>query len=197
MLFISVISAIVAFLSFLFNFFTYRNRLRLEQAHNAVLLHEKWWSESYLESRKRLYKIVKEFKKGEEMNEICQAFLNYYSSSRESQKPDEVADFVKIVFFFSDLNVYIDENLITTRLAYRLLGESQYSWFQELIHEVRERIKISRSDISTKDNYYDQENRIVRWIPETEALEMKFSNYKFHIKRSRKIKHLMKRFFPS
>lgn len=170
---VSVASAIIAFSSFLFNFLTYRARLRLEQASNAVKLHEKWWSEDYYSARRKVYNLIQDWNTGENSGEKSKAFLDYFSSPGEAEnKPDEVEDFAKLVFFFSDLNIYIDEKLINTRLAYRLLGDSQYAWFQDFIYEVRTRIESQQSPNSTKLG------KVVRWVAETRALEQKFDSFR-------------------
>ena len=105
------------FSSFLFNFLTYRARLRLEQASNAAKLHEKWWSVDYYSARRKVYSLIQDWNTGENSGERSTAFLDYFSSPEESEnKPDGFEDFAKLVFFFSDLNVYIDEKLINTRL---------------------------------------------------------------------------------
>jgi len=186
--YVSVASAIIAFSSFLFNFLTYRARLRLEQASNAAKLHEKWWSEDYYSARRKVYSLIQDWNTGENSGEKSKAFLDYFSSPRETEnKPDEVEDFAKLVFFFSDLNVYIDEKLISTRLAYRLLGDSQYAWFQDFIYEVRTRIEIRQSSDSAKLG------KVVRWVAETKALEQKFDSFRVISQRKRNLKFRVKK----
>ena len=162
--YISVASAIIALASFAFNFFTYRDRLRSEQAHNAARLHEKWWSTDYAEARQTVYNVVEDWKRdGRKSKE----FLDYYSSPHSHQRPKELRAFAKLVFFFADLNVYIDKGLIDSKLAYRLFGSSQYAWFQDFISEVRKKIenRETRAD----------ENKCIRWVDETKSLEKEFS----------------------
>jgi len=186
--YVSVASAIIAFSSFLFNFLTYRARLRLEQASNAAKLHEKWWSEDYYPARRKVYSLIQDWNTGENSGEKSKAFLDYFSSPEETKnKPTEVEDFAKLVFFFSDLNVYIDEKLISTRLAYRLLGDSQYAWFQDFIGKVRTRIESRQPPDSAKLG------KVVRWVAETRALEKKFDSFKVINQHKRNLKLRVKR----
>lgn len=166
--YISVASAIIALASFAFNFFTYRARLRSEQAHNAARLHEKWWSTDYAEARQTVYTIVEDWRRDGEKSRV---FLNYYSSPQSySERPAELEDFAKLVFFFADLNVYIDKGLIDAKLAHRLFGSSQYAWFKDFIGEVRRRIANREKEAG--------EHKLIRWVDETKSLERKFSKYK-------------------
>lgn len=63
-----------------------------------------------------------------------------------------------MVFFFADLNTYIEKNLVNPSLAYRLFGAAQYAWFEPLIDAIRPEVKDSR----------------VRWVWETKSLSAKF-----------------------
>ncbi|MGD1859998.1 MAG: hypothetical protein ACFB0E_08515 [Leptolyngbyaceae cyanobacterium] len=186
--YVSIVSAIIAFSSFLFNFLTYRARLRLEQASNAAKLHEKWWGDDYYSARRRVYSLTQDWNTGESSGEKSTAFLDYFSSPEDYEnRPDELEDFAKLVFFFSDLNVYIDEKLISTRLAYRLLGDSQYAWFQDFICEVRTRIESRQSSDSAKPG------KVVRWVAETRALEKKFDSFRIINQRKKSLKFQVKR----
>jgi hypothetical protein len=181
--YVSAASAIIAFSSFLFNFLTYRARLRLEQASNAAKLHEKWWSGDYYPVRKKVYSLVQDWNIGENSGEKSTAFLDYYSSPEDIEnKPDEAEEFAKLVFFFSDLNVYTDENLVNIRLAYRLLVDSQYEWFQGFICETRDRIE-SHNSRNTRTP-----GKVVRWVAETRALEQKFESFRVTSQRKKNLK---------
>lgn len=173
--YISVFSACVSMAGFLFNFLTYLAKLKLDQANNIAKLHEKWWSDEFQSSRKKLYAVVKDWNFGENSGAISQKFLDFYLSPSE-ESDEAIEAFSKIVFFFSDVNVYIDESLISTRLAYRLLGDSQYAWFRDIIFEVRKRINIKNAQTSL------QMKRRIRWVEETKALENKFDRYLKRIK---------------
>ncbi|WP_444994751.1 hypothetical protein [Aliikangiella sp. IMCC44359] len=72
---------------------------------------------------------------------------------------------------FSDLNVYIEKNIVDIDVCYRLFGESQYYWFAPLIKEVREVVG-------------DKAN--VRWTWETQLLEEKFEKIRATDKESYK-----------
>lgn len=171
--FISIVSAIIASLNFLFNRSTYRARLKLEQASNAVKLHEKWWSEDYYSARRKIYSLIQDWNKGEESGKESIAFLDYFFSSEGTKdRPTKAEDFVRIAFFFADLNVYIDEDLISPQLAYRLLGDSQYSWFRDFIEEVRKGVETRHPHDSANSG------KIVRWVAETKALEEKFDSFR-------------------
>jgi hypothetical protein len=185
--YVSIASAIIALSSFLFNFLTYRARLRLEQASNAVKLHEKWWSEDYYSARRKIYSLVQDWNSKENSGEKSKAFLDYYSPGKTENRPDGVEDFAKLVFFFSDLNIYIDENLISKRLAYRLLGDSQYAWFQDFFGEVRARIESQQPPNSANIN------KVVRWVAETRALEQKFDSFRLINQRNKNLKLRLKR----
>ncbi len=186
--YISVASAIIAFSGFLFNFLTYRARLRLEQASNATKLHEKWWSEDYRSARQKIYSLIQDWNSGENSGEKSKAFLDYVSfPGKAENEPDEFSDFIQLVFFFSDLNVYIDEQLINIRLAYRLLGDSQYKWFQDFIYEVRTRTE-SRLSLDS-----DKVGKVVRWVVETKALEKKFDSFRVASQRKKNLKIQVKR----
>lgn len=139
-LYFKIVVAVIAVSSFLFNFLTYLARRRLEQASNAAKLHETWWSEEYYSSRREVYSLIQDWNQGKNSGKRSKEFLEYYSSGEKillypssfgseeiKDKPKEVVDFTKIVFFFSDLNVYIEEKLISTSLAYRLFGNPQYT----------------------------------------------------------------------
>lgn len=171
----SVILAVIAVISLCFNWRTTNNQRRLEQAINALKFHDKWWSEDYTSAREKVYNLVLDRKNGK--GKRSQAFLDYQANMGSTQKDseyisealkDDVKAFTKVVFFFSDLYIYIKQELINEQLAYELFGDSQYAWFEEFIKEVR--------DIREKSSNYDSQNSIkkVRWIEDTKKLEKIF-----------------------
>lgn len=145
----SIFLAVIAATTTWINVSNYLNQLRLERASNANKFHERWWSNEYSAARQNVDELVKCLENKGKKDDSIQNFLNCFPEPKiEHLKPEKQKElkiyrrnFVKLVFFFADLNVYIDEKLISIELADRLFGKAQYEWFKDLIFEVREKIK--------------------------------------------------------
>ena len=148
---------------------------RREQIAYTMKLHEQWWSEEFQRMRRAVFELVSDFSAAGGPGEKSLEFLAQFQHEGRFEHPAGPA-FVRIVFFFSDLNACLDKKVVDKRLAYRLFGESQYFWFEPLIDAVRDKVK---------------RNPQVRWAWEINSLSSKFTKIKERDER-RHAKQLLK-----
>ena len=120
-------------------------------------LHEEWWKQDFRTARTVVYEVVEDLDRVGGPGPKYIELLGHYRNKTGANDPT-CQSFARLVFFFADLNTYIEKNLVNPSLAYRLFGAAQYAWFEPLIDAIRPEVKDSR----------------VRWVWETKSLSAKF-----------------------
>ncbi len=142
---------------------------RKSKLEYVMELHKTWWNSDFQKARRNVYEVAKDitFKSSKDYTDETNYFLKCASENKlNTYKTGR--QFIKIVFFFADLNACLDQGIVDKKLAYRLFGASQYEHFRPLIKRTREEIeKCYSSNLSPVDIS-------IRWIKETKELDTIF-----------------------
>lgn len=137
---------------------------RSERRRYTAQLHDFFWSEDF----KRVRELVwierdKWLREGDEAK-IIQYFVK---PEFDLEKPRDTSEaeraVVRLLFFFADLNRYIDRKIVDRQLALELFGDAQYRWFSDFVEGIR---KVVREGPKGRKTF-------PRWVSETESLERK------------------------
>ena len=159
---VSIAGVVVALSSFFLAGLAFMTNQKMSKASEVMRLHELWWGSEYKTYREAVNGYVEDF------NDNGQAdtplIMSYGSRNDEYKEEKRMIAF--IAFFFADMNVMIDERIISKKLAFRIFGEAQFFWFRDFFLAVATRIdELHRSS---------PEDKVVRWTGDVRALNEKF-----------------------
>ena len=173
---IALASAIIALASVLFSaaslgatVVVYMAQRRATQAAEVARLHHLWWAEELEKARSLVFPLVEEWEGSG--GTITPIIRSYHDHSQEYE--GERRAIARIAFFFADLNAMIDKHLISSSFAFRIFGDSQFSWFSPFLLAVATEIESGSKP---------QSGRKVRWVGEVRALEQRFRRHTRHLR---------------
>lgn len=159
---LSTIAIILSLVSIVVTWWIAQNQGNIERRRNTLNLHERFSGDEFDKIRWVVYDVVEDWRHGGQRGSAMVEYFHNPDNVPSQQLPTGAQEVIQLLYFFADLNTYIDAQLVDEKLAARLFAESQYFWFADFI-EVLRNVTLQR-----------QSNRWIRWVVETKALEEKF-----------------------
>ncbi|MFN4278198.1 MAG: hypothetical protein ACK4FJ_18040 [Ferrovibrio sp.] len=157
---LAIVSALIAAVSLVLNFYTYAMRRELEKTAEIARLHGIWWADGMKARRERTHKIIKEWEKsGKEPNDLLKSYATGVGFDAEKN------DIGVIAYFFSDLCAMLDEGLASKKFAYRLFAKSQFYYFSDFLLAAADKLESSLESGG---------QRRPRWIDDVRKLHVVF-----------------------
>lgn len=157
-----VVSAISVFVAY----HIFRTQQRAERRRYTAQLHDFFWSEDFKKIRETVYACRAKWKSthADKQDDI----LTYLSTHKDDDAPPvEWSAISRLLFFFSDLDRYIDKEIVDEELALEMFGKAQYDWFKDYIDAIRQVVEQSHASSSNPPS----------WIARTKSLEAKIAQF--------------------
>jgi hypothetical protein len=164
--FIGIGAAFISAVSVGLAYYIYWGQQRTERRRYTAQLHDFYWSEDFKRIRESVYASRARWKT-KSANEQ-DAILVYLSTHKEDDAPPpEWSAIARLIFFFSDLDRYIDKEIVDKELSLEMFGNAQYEWFRDYIGAIRLVVEQSHGKSGNPPS----------WIARTKSLEAKIDQF--------------------
>ncbi|MGY4155556.1 hypothetical protein ACVINW_001398 [Bradyrhizobium sp. USDA 4461] len=164
---IAAIATMIALVSAYFSFLGYRK----SQRQYIADLHSDWWGHDFENDRAIVWEQLELWELSENKAE-SPAIQHYTTGNYWKPRDQERRAHGRLLFFFADLNTFINYRLVDPDLAFELFGVAQYDWF---------RLYIQALIAARKTRLTKSEGKPMlapRWIKDIEQFERRLDAWK-------------------
>lgn len=135
----AAVSAVaVSVLAIWMGYITAKSQLEAERRRYTAQLHDLYWSDEIRDCRQIAMAAQQAL---EDATDKKSYLTKLRATGDNGRNSDEWKKISRLISFFSDLELYVQEKVVDEKLAMSMFGSAQYVWFQRLISALRAEIE--------------------------------------------------------
>lgn len=142
----------------------FRAQQKAERRRYVAQLHLFYWSEDFKGLREQVYRCRDRWLSD---RTACPLIAYLRDGRRDKSLEEDWARVARLLFFFADLDRFIDNKIVERDLALEMFGQAQYGWFKDFFADLR----------AVVEEAHGIRENPPSWIARTLALEAKITDF--------------------